>query len=89
MAGNVTITRRSGASFARGVTIDGFLSDGETKALYEKWNNGWGEPIEFHGGEKAITCEMVAAVPLTGLVKAFGSKFAKKLADVASKNSVV
>ncbi len=89
MAENVSVIRRSGASFARGVTIDGFLSNGEAKVLYEKWDDGWGEPLEFHGGEKAITCEMVAAVPLTGLVKAFGSKFAKRLADVASKNSVV
>ena len=84
-----TISTRRGTSFARGVTIDGFLEPDEVTKLYEKWDNNWGEPLMFRGGQTAITCEMVASVPLEKLTSTFGKKLGAKLLTVAQKNSVV
>lgn len=84
------IVRRSGMSFARGLTIDLVLTPADTETLYKLWNGeAWGDPIGFQGGQSAITCEMVAAVPLDQMVKVYGKAFALRVQDIANKNSIV
>lgn len=78
------VFHRSGTSFARGLTIDALIPAEDVDTLYERWKNEWGEPLEFQGGSKAITCDMVAAVPLKDLVKVYGKARAERLADAAS-----
>lgn len=80
---------RSGTSFARGVTIDPLISTEDAAALYEKWDEKWGEPLEFQGGERAITCDMVSAVPMKYLVRVFGKNRAERLIAAASEFSEV
>lgn len=79
MDGHAVYTRRSGASFARGVTVDPLLSAEDTKVLYEKWSPEWPEPLGFPGGEKAITCDMIHAVPVKALVRTYGKNRAERL----------
>jgi hypothetical protein len=69
-------TVRVGRTFARGTDIDAYLEENEVKALYERWKPAWPTPLEFSGGIKAITCEMVLEVP----EKEFRSTF-RKMAD--------
>jgi len=51
-------------SLARGTTIDAYLSTEANNALYKLWNEqkSWPAPLEFPGGIKAITCEMIQDV---------------------------
>ncbi len=84
-----TIITRSGTSFARGVTIDLLLEEDETAQLYANWDNAWGEPLQFQGGATAITCEMVAGVPVQELVSVYGKKLAGRYLAVAQKNALV
>lgn len=79
-----SVERRSGASFARGLTIDPLLSEDDSKVLYERWVRDWGEPLEFQGGAVAITCDMVNAVPLADLVRVYGKTRAERLMDAAA-----
>ncbi len=69
--------------------MDLLLSTEDTKALYERWNMTWGEPLEFRAGEVAITAEMVAAVSLEELVSTYGKQRAARLLQVATKNAMV
>lgn len=62
--GTVTGLRvRQGGSYARGTTIDAYLSPEDCAALYNFWKSSWPEPLAFPGNIQAITCEMVLAVP--------------------------
>lgn len=81
--GSVTrITRRSGTSFARGTTIDEYLTPEENQELYKVWKSEWPEILRFHGGITAITCEMVLDVEEEEFLMAFGNtKKAKTLAS--------
>ena len=78
-----TIKFRSGTSFARGVTIDGFLTPKQNAVLYEKWKDSWEPKVDCGGGEVVITCEMVAAVPYEELYATY-KDLAPKLAEVAA-----
>lgn len=84
MQGSFTFSYRSGSSYARGTTIDPLISADDRSALYERWNTKWGEPLGFQGGEIAITCDMVVAVPLEDLVKTYGKSRAERLIEAAS-----
>ena len=87
---NTKIVMRSGASFARGTTIDLYLEEKEIKSLYERWDQAnWGEIYSLPGGEKAITCEMVKAVSLFDLTKIYGKKLANKLQAEALAHSTI
>lgn len=84
------IVMRSGASFARGTTIDLYLDSKEIKTLYERWNQAaWGEIYSLPGGEQAITCEMVKAVSLFDLTETYGMALAKKLHAEAEAHSII
>ena len=84
MKGTFNFSYRSGTSFARGVTIDPLISAEDAGVLYERWDNKWGEPLEFQGGAKAITCDMVANAPLKELVKVYGKARAERLLQAAA-----
>lgn len=71
-----TFSIARGASLARGTTIDAYLSETDNDLLYEKWSDEWEYPLEFSGGVKAITCEMVVAVPFKEFKKIFGRRAA-------------
>jgi len=83
------IVMRAGGSYARGTTIDLYLAPHEIKALYERWNNAWGEVYTLQGGEKAITCEMVSAVTLFDLTEVYGRDLANKLFVEAKNHSII
>ncbi len=86
---------RQGGGAAIGTIIDGHLAEEDAKALYAVWDEhgDWPEPLEFRGGEKAITCEMV--VELVGdqgpaenreqKEQAFVGAFGKKQAEIAHR----
>lgn len=71
---------RSGGSFARGTTIDEYLSEEDNEKLYQVWEEqpGWPEIFRFRGGQTAITAEMILEVPEADMLKAFRSKFGRK-----------
>lgn len=78
---------RQGASLARGTTIDEYLSEKDCKVLYSGWQKNWPEPLEFHGGITAITCEMVLEVPEKEFVKSIGKAVGTRIYDVARRNA--
>jgi len=78
----------SGTSFPKGVDIDGFLSEEDTRVLYERWKGDlWGEPLVFSGGTKSITCEMVLEVPSKDLIKTYGAALANRLVAASERGS--
>ena len=80
---------RMGGSVALGVTIDPFLGSEDTQTLYDRWKaEDWGDLLVFRGGQTAITCEMVQAVPLDQLTSTYGKKLALRLVE-ASNNAVL
>lgn len=80
---------RQGASFARGVLIDGFLSYNDVVILYERWKESWPEPEQHRGDEEAITCEMILEVPEEELKKVYGKLRAGRLLEVARRRAEV
>ena len=78
--------RRAGGSYSRGTVIDGYLSDEDIQKLYEKWDIEWGEPLEFQGGTKGITCEMVLEAPKTKFKEIMGAA-GKRILDAAQVNA--
>lgn len=78
MSANFKFSYASGLSYARGLTIDPLLLEEDVAILYERWSNEWGEPLEFQGGAKAITCDMVARVPMAQMVKVYGKARANR-----------
>lgn len=82
-----SITKRSGTSFARGTTIDEYLSTEDCQALYDKWQPTWPEPFNFRGGIRAITCEMVLEVEAKDFIKVLGKKRAEKILEVSRVNA--
>jgi len=87
MAKNITVKYRAGTAYARGTTIDPYLTDEDREVLYEKWDNAWGYPQEFHGGDTAITCEMVIEVSEGNLAKVFGKSRAGRILTAARSNA--
>lgn len=88
--GLAVVKVRQGTSFARGVLIDGFLSEEDRLALYEKWDNEWGEPEQFQGGvDPAISCELVCQAPYDKFQKALGKARAERILAVAQAQAVV
>lgn len=85
MSSPISVSYRSGTSFSRGLTIDSLLKTEDAQVLYERWDNKWGEPLEFQGGAKAITCDMVAEVPLDKLVRVYGKARAERLIKAATE----
>ena len=82
------ITKRANTSFARGVTIDGFLSNDDEKALYERWDeDAFGPKNYVQGGESYLTCEQVVAVPVDKLVSTFGKRRASRILEAAHKHA--
>lgn len=71
---------------ARGTDIDGYLPEDLVDVLYEKWQASWPTPLEFAGGIKSVTCEMVLEVPKGELFKTFGPRNGKMIYDVALRN---
>lgn len=69
---------RVGGSYARGTTIDGYLSDEDNQALHEVWLPDWPDKLGFRGGESAITCEAILEIPEAEFIKAFRSKYGRK-----------
>ncbi len=80
---------RQGASYAHDIPIDGFLTEEEATVLYEKWNRRWAEPIEMHGNQFMLTCEMVAGAPLDQLTNVFGATLAAHFMEVAKRNTAM
>jgi hypothetical protein len=95
MSGIANVTKlyyRQGTSYARGTTIDAYLQDDDNTLLYEIWQPSWPEPFGFHGGEKAITAEMILEVPTDEFIKAFGRKkgnraAALRILEAAKRNA--
>ena len=85
MGGQLSVSYRSGTSFSRGLTIDSLLSTDDVQVLYGRWDNKWGEPLEFQGGSKAITCDMVSGVPIEKLVRVYGKARAERLLQAAAE----
>jgi len=82
------VSYRSGLSVARGTTIDAYLSEKDNESLYDNWRSEWAAPYEFHGGIKAISCEMVLDVPEQEFKKAFKNKSqAKRIREAALNNA--
>jgi hypothetical protein len=82
-----TITIRQGGSYARGTTIDEYLTQEDCAVLYEKWQADWPEPFQFHGGITAINCEMVLEVPEKELNHVFGKKRTARILEIAHNNA--
>lgn len=81
---------RQGTSFARGVLIDGFLTDADREALYQKWDDDWGEPERFRGGvPPAISCELVCQAPYDKFSRALGKARAARILAIAQEHAVV
>ena len=78
------LSYRSGTSFARGTTIDAHLPEELNDKLYKLWNNAWGEPFGFHGGIKAITCEMVLEAPKSEFLKTMGDEDGNRVWSIAT-----
>lgn len=74
---------RAGGSYAVGTIIDQYLDEEDTKALYEFWKDKWALPLEYPGGQYAITCDMVASAPLEELVASYGKKRAIRYIEAA------
>lgn len=74
-----------GTSYAIGAIIDGHLSDDACALLYEKWNEVWGEKLEFPGKIYAITAEMILEAPRGELFRTYGPKRAKEFLDAAER----
>jgi hypothetical protein len=87
MPNGMTFRVRSGASLARGTTIDEYLPEDDCKVLYEKWQDGWPEPLMFSGGVRAITCEMVLEVPVKELNRVLGRSKAATIYEVSKNNA--
>ena len=91
--GSVTgLSVRSGWSFARGTTIDEYLSPEDNQELYKIWKSTWPEVLKFHGEVTAITCEMVLEVNEAEFLATFGNtKKAKEMAarilEVSKRNA--
>lgn len=78
---------RAGTSYARGTDIDALLPQEDVSALYAGWKREWPEPLEFHGGERSITCEMVLEVPVKELIATYKKPMTKRLLEVAQQNA--
>lgn len=78
---------RAGTSYAVGTIIDGHLVSTDVDLLYTKWQSHWPEPLGFHGGEKAVTCEMILEVPETEFRKIMGKKVAERILAAAKQNA--
>lgn len=83
---NAKYVVRQGSSYARGTTIDGFLSEEDCSFLYTAWKKSWPEPLKFHGGVTAITCEMVLQVPEKELKEVLGTH-ADAIIEVSKRNA--
>lgn len=83
---NAKYVVRQGGSYSRGTTIDGYLSEEDCNFLYANWKQEWPEPLKFHGGTTAITCEMVLEVPEKEL-KAVLGKHADNIIAVSKRNA--
>lgn len=86
---DVKFSYKSGTSFARGITIDGWLEDDETLILYEKWQDSWPVPLMYHGGIRVITCEKVKQVDPKELKRVYGRKLGAKLIEVSERHAVL
>lgn len=87
MARNVfgEVKVRSGLSFARGVAIEQYLNEDEIDVLHERWKDEWPERLDFRGGVKSVTCEMIQEVSYQELSGTYGVRRAKRLVDIADK----
>jgi len=75
-----------GASFARGTTVDEYLSDGDCMKLYASWLPAWPDKLTFSGGVTAITVELINEVPVKELTKVYGKAMAARLLKVCADN---
>jgi hypothetical protein len=85
--GEIKISYRQSTLFPRGTTIDGYLPEKINNDLYAKWQPDWPEPFLFHGGAKAISCEMVLEVGEEKITKVYGKKAAAAILEAANKNA--
>jgi hypothetical protein len=84
------VKRRSVQNLAQQKPIDLYLTEEDTKRVYDLWGEGikrfnWQEPITFRGGIKSITCDMVKSVPVEELEKLFYERRTKRILE-AIKN---
>ena len=87
MAVDIKFRYSQRTSIARGTTVDAYLPEKETKILYDGWSKKWPEPYCFRGGIKAITCEMILAVPYKELKGVYGVKRANRFLEVSQHNA--
>jgi len=78
---------RQGKSYAIGTIIDAYLDDKTCSALYSKWKKNWPAPLEFQGGESAITCEMILDIPSAEFLKVYGNQMSVVILEAARANS--
>lgn len=83
---NTTFKYRAGQSYFFGTIIDGYLNNEMIKLLYDKWQTSWGQLLEFQGNQKAITCEMILAVPKDELERVYQNA-ASEFLLVAERNA--
>lgn len=74
---------RAGGSYAVGTLIDQYLDEEDVKILYERWRDKWALPLEYPGSQYAITCDMIAEVPLDELVSVYGKKRSLRYIEAA------
>ncbi len=86
MSANGTVHYRAGTSYAIGTIIDGHLADDDCAALYDGWRSNWPERLEFHGGNYAITAEMILEVPQKEFLKVYGRQVGNRILDAARSN---
>lgn len=84
----LTVTRveyHRGLSYARGTTIDAYISPEACEALYQIWKPEWPEKLEFPGKVYAITAEMILEVPEAEFLAAFRKERKQKLGQEIRK----
>lgn len=72
-----------GLAYARGTSIDPYLSTEDVKRLYELWDNALGVPNEFSGGQIDITCEMVLDASDEDLRRVLGNELAERVQSIS------
>lgn len=77
-----------GASYARGTSIDPYLTEEDMNAVYMLWKATWPAPLAFQGGQKDITFELIRQVPEEEFMKVLGKKRAERIYAAASQISV-
>lgn len=73
------ITRQEVSNYAS-VLMDNILEPDDVALLHKKWKSDkWGSPIEFRGGQLAISVDMVIEVGMEAIVTTYGKTAAARI----------